>query len=431
MLPTFAILTLYVTSGVRAALEDDGIPTGHMEPFGGHRQADVLIEETEVIPDPWTFWEKYVKPETPLILRGAARKSPALDLWTEEYLDKHYGSLEVRLEGKLEATSRIPVGSEGLGRDTLGSFLKHYHRTDSYIVSQLPEPMYRDVTVLSCMSCGNMGGRIVEVDLWMSSGDSQSVLHKDAFNQINCLMNGTKRWKFVDSKYEPYIHKTYEPDREIGGRSDINVNQVDLLRFPNITKIHYSDYTLYAGDCLFLPKGYYHQVDSFDTMNVAVSMLFSRIQTFEDNGCDRENQRNIPLNEMEVLWSWPGHGIMTMGNMDVWNLKANYVKKAEYYGLATKEMFLEQYLLLFPDRVSDDYINSLLKAWDVIDPEDKGQLTVDEVLALDTATLVEHALQSDLADPSNTLEFEYSYIDARDIRLLYRSEISPFPYNIL
>lgn len=41
---------------------------------------------------------------------------------------------------------------------------------------------------------------------------------------------------------------------------------------------------------------------------------------------------------------------------------------------------------------------------------------MDEVLALDTATLVEHALQSDLADPSNTLEFEYSYIDARDIR---------------
>lgn len=81
------------------------------------------------------------------------------------------------------------------------------------------------------------------------------------------------------------------------------------------------DIYLFLSGFFVLSTGYYHQVDSFDTMNVAVSMLFSRIQTFEDNGCDRDNQRNIPLNEMEVLWSWPGHGIMTMGNMDVWNLK--------------------------------------------------------------------------------------------------------------
>lgn len=249
-------VVLHLTFGVMVAAEEDyGIPVGHLKPFGSHRPPDVPIEETEIIPDPWTFWENYVKPEVPLLLRGAARKSPAFTLWTEEYMKTNYGSLEIRLEGKNEGLSRIPIGSEGLGRDKIDSFLEHYHSRDSYVVSQLPEPMYRDVTVLSCMTCGNIGGRIVEVDLWMSSGNSKSVLHKDAFNQMNCLMNGTKQWKLVHKQYEPYIHKSVEPEREIGGRSDINVSSVDLLTHPNIAKVHYSDITVHAGDCLFLPKG--------------------------------------------------------------------------------------------------------------------------------------------------------------------------------
>lgn len=421
-----ATIFIYVVSLVILPIngtdaEAPEIPIGHLKPFGDHRPPDVPVDETESIPDPWTFWEKYVKPGDPLILRGAAKKSPAFSLWTEDYLTQNYGDLEIRLEGKSEAWSPVPVGSEGLGRDKISSFLKRYGDKDTYVISQLPVPMYRDVMVLPCMSCGNMGGRMVEVDLWMSSGDSESILHKDAFNQMNCLFNGTKRWKLVHNKYEKFIHKTWEPSREIGGHSDIDVNEVDLLKYPNITKIRWSDYTLKAGDCIFLPKGYYHQVNSFGPMNVAVSILFSRITTFEDHDCDSSNHQPTPLSEMDVQWDWQGHGTMSMGNMDLLSIRWSYMQQAKKVGYITKEVFMEEFSLLMPEKILKKFEPSLKEAWAVIDPEDRGRLSVDDIELLDIPTLRDHALKLDLVEPSNTHEFEYYYIDADDIKELITS----------
>lgn len=88
----------------------------------------------------------------------------------------------------------------------------------------------------------------------MSGGGSSSILHKDAFNAINCLYNGTKEWKMIEYKYEDKIYKAWEPDREIGGFSRINPIEVDLIKYPKVAEVPWSFLTINAGDCLFLPK---------------------------------------------------------------------------------------------------------------------------------------------------------------------------------
>lgn len=88
----------------------------------------------------------------------------------------------------------------------------------------------------------------------MSSGGSKSILHKDAFNAINCLYNGTKEWKLIENKYEEKIYKYWEPDREIGGFSRINPEKVNLIKYPKVAEVPWSFVTVQAGDCLFLPK---------------------------------------------------------------------------------------------------------------------------------------------------------------------------------
>ena len=65
-----------------------------------------------------------------------------------------------------------------------------YKSEDKYIVSQLPEPMYHEVSVLPCLLCGTFKKRLLEVNLWVSSGGSRSLLHRDADNAINCLLHG-------------------------------------------------------------------------------------------------------------------------------------------------------------------------------------------------------------------------------------------------
>ena len=102
----------------------DAQPKGHLKPLGSHCLPDA-IEERIDIPDPHEFWNEYVKVSRPVVFRGAAKQSKAFKLWTDEYLKKNFGKLEVRLERKLEKSGKVPVGAKGLGRDTIGKYSKH------------------------------------------------------------------------------------------------------------------------------------------------------------------------------------------------------------------------------------------------------------------------------------------------------------------
>lgn len=114
--------------------------------------------------------------------------------------------------------------------------------------------MWQDVTVIPPLTCGLLKDRLVEVDLWMSGGGTKSILHKDAYNAINCLYNGTKEWKMIEYKYEDKIYKAWEPPQMVGGYSRLNVHAVDLLKYPKVSEVPWSFVTVHAGDCLFLPK---------------------------------------------------------------------------------------------------------------------------------------------------------------------------------
>ena len=114
--------------------------------------------------------------------------------------------------------------------------------------------MWPDVTVIPPLTCGLLKDRLVEVDLWLSGGGTKSILHKDAYNAINCLYNGTKEWKMIEYKYEDKIYKAWEPPQMVGGYSRINVQSVDLLKYPKVSEVPWSFVTVHAGDCLFLPK---------------------------------------------------------------------------------------------------------------------------------------------------------------------------------
>ncbi|XP_071499211.1 uncharacterized protein [Diadema antillarum] len=408
-------------------LEAEELPRGHLEPFGGHQPPDVDIDELFEIPGPQVFWDKYVSVRRVAVLRQAATHSPGFTKWTEGNLKELYGDVEVRLEGKHERKSRIPLGEKGLGRDTLRSFLETFRDKDTYIVSQLPEPLYEDFHVPPCISCGNMRERIVEVDLWMSSGNTQSIIHKDAFNTINCLMKGTKLWKMIEPKYEKWLYKTWEPKREQGGNSQVEPDSVDLLKYPDIAKIRWSNITINAGDCLFIPKGYYHQVNSYGDPNMAVSILFARIGHFDDTGCNETRIDYTPLSDLDVLWSWPGTGVMTMGNMDVWMMQKSYLAFAEEKGKLTAEDLLKFMSNMMPEFEEEELEESVREAWLLIDKSGKGYLEAEDVSALDTDTMRQHSIALMGQEPSNTEDFEYFHISRDMIEYLLQRLIESSP----
>ena len=211
---------------------DDGI-LGHMLPLGSHRDPED-VEERHDLPSAKEFFEKYVIPSKAVVFRGILKDSPMFHTWTDEYILEKYPNLELRLEAKTEKEGYVPVGDVGMGRDTMKSFINSYHQTNKYVVSELPTPAWDEVLVPSFMTCGAVKQNMVEIDLWMSGGNTSSLLHKDAFNTLNCLFNGTKEWKLFEYKYEESLYKFYEAGDPKGGFSRINPEAVDLKKYPKV-----------------------------------------------------------------------------------------------------------------------------------------------------------------------------------------------------
>lgn len=169
-----------------AARKSKTVPRGHLQQIGLHRDPEGHID---IITEPLSakdFWSKYVSKRRPVLLKGAASDFPAKVLWNDQYLADTYGDLSVKIERKFEADAN-PVGDMGLARDSIKNFVTTYVKDDKYVISQLPKPMYGDVLVPPCLSCGSFNQSIIEVNFWLSSGGTKSLLHKDARKFISFI----------------------------------------------------------------------------------------------------------------------------------------------------------------------------------------------------------------------------------------------------
>lgn len=119
-----AVLAWLLVIHVWSCSSSSQLPVGHLLSLGHHRPPDKEIDAYDHILSPEVFWEQYASRRKPVVFRGAANQWEAMRLWTDEYLSEHFGQLEVKLEGKREKFGKIPVGAVGVGRDTIGNFLK-------------------------------------------------------------------------------------------------------------------------------------------------------------------------------------------------------------------------------------------------------------------------------------------------------------------
>ena len=67
--------------------------------------------------------------------------------------------------------------------------------------------------------------------------------------------------------------------------------------------------------------GYWHQVRSYGAKNMAVTMLFSRIKSFNGSNCASKRVDFTPLSETGMVWTYPGYGPQTLGNLDPFELR--------------------------------------------------------------------------------------------------------------
>nr|CAB3258421.1 myc-induced nuclear antigen with a molecular mass of 53 kDa-like 1 [Phallusia mammillata] len=438
------VLAIFIFINCCHAKDD---PIGHNQWLGYHRPSEGHIDVIEKMLHPTVFWEKYGSIGKPALFKGAAFNMPAISKWTDDYLLQNYGELRVKLESKHEKAFK-PEGNLGMGQDSIRYFINTYKNKDKYMVSQIPDPLSKEVTVPQCILCGTLRKRILEANIWMSSGDTKSILHRDADNAFNCLLNGTKDWILIDPKHQDLLPIAVEAGTPYGGFTLINVNKVDLKKYPKFRDVPWYYANITAGDCLFLPKGHWHQVRSYGEKNLAVSILFSRINEFDDEGCSKDDLPPVEmLSDVPMVWTYDGFAAQTMGNTDPFELNDTVIELCESGNGVITQKILDDHVMTTAEVVEDEHhgtielnVNDIsipkenfeilhersIQIMKLLDQQDLGYFPCDNMSHVDVEMLKQIADILD-PDPANTKDYEFLSIKPSDLRKTIKSSVKLLP----
>merc|ERR1712085_153834 len=104
--------------------------------------------------------------------------------------------------------------------------------------------------------------------LWMSSGGTTSVLHQDDAENFLWLLDGRKTVMLV---HQDQATAMYAKIAEQPGSSPVHQDAVNHEAFPKFKDMPWTYGEINAGDMLYIPHSYWHQVNSFGR-NAAVNL---------------------------------------------------------------------------------------------------------------------------------------------------------------
>ncbi|XP_012945425.1 uncharacterized protein LOC101845590 [Aplysia californica] len=267
-------------------------PRGHLQKLGAHKDPQGITMNGK-FSDPTVFYVHFVRPGKPILMRGVLTDvdHPGLTQWTDEYFKNLYGDKVVKVE-----TSKKERRGKGPTWLPFQQFLSRYLSEDLYMVHSLDRVMEDLALVPPSLQCGGIHKLFQEAVLWMGSGATRSVLHYDDLDNFLCLLDGHKRFVLIDKVYKEDVES--HGFNQDGGYSTVDVDSVDMKLFPNFQNIPWHEVSLNKGDCVFIPRGWYHQVTSSNWRHVAVNIWFSHPYWFNTTDCP---EKKSPFKLLEPI----------------------------------------------------------------------------------------------------------------------------------
>lgn len=220
------------------------------------RRGDAL-EELETPPDARTFFARYWATNTPVVLRGYLRSWQRPFTPTFESLRARFGRVEVEITSNRERFDDPgPHFDELTRRSTLGDFLDVVlgsPSNDQYLVarnSALAGPLSELLNDIEPpLDLFDTKSRRDGVSLWLGPRGTLTRLHHDGTNNLFCQVLGEKHVALVPP-WETSIMAT-----AFGYYARARPTEAHLA--PSVKRVE-----LAPGDAIFLPVGWWHEVES-------------------------------------------------------------------------------------------------------------------------------------------------------------------------
>ena len=219
------------------------------------------------------FEARYLHGCRPVILTDIGPSWPAMTGWQLDRLKARFADQQVQVQAgrdadpdfelnktQLVSTMRFgdfidQIQSEGAGNDcylTAFNELSKHPEFASMVAEIGALPPYVDRARL-----------MTGLHIWIG-GRTNTPLHHDTVMLFHTQVVGRKRWRMISPLDTPKVYNY------TGVFSKIDLDKLDLDSHPKMRDVRLIDLTLEAGETLFLPLGWWHQVNAI-TPSVSVS----------------------------------------------------------------------------------------------------------------------------------------------------------------
>lgn len=211
------------------------------------------------------FREKYLKPRKPVVIRNMARKWPAYQKWTMDYMKEVVGDVEVPLYDSSKADPSAPINASA-AKMKFGDYIDLIQEKPTDLRIFLFDPIKSAPKLLQDYISPKdlMGGFLDKYpNMFFGGKGSVTFLHFDIdmAHIFHTHFNGRKHILLFDYKWKERLYKipyaTYALE-------DYDISNPDFEKFPALDGVEGIECFLEHGDTLFMPTGWWHWMKYLD-----------------------------------------------------------------------------------------------------------------------------------------------------------------------
>jgi lysine-specific demethylase 8 len=235
----------------------------------------VPIEEVAGDIPPEEFRKRYALPGKPVVLRGL--KWPALPGWSFEHAKKLYkGKGKTRGYVDLPSTGNpyLHAAADHEAQIHLPSFIDTIADPSIapryYIARILPPHADWGRELLEGLEFPKYPPRrLMKGHLWIGSAGTRSGLHWDYSDNLYCQVLGKKSFQIVAPEDVECVY----PNIANLDNSRVDLDELDLEKFPKLARATIHETTLGPGDGFYLPTAWWHSVISL-TPSISINCVW-------------------------------------------------------------------------------------------------------------------------------------------------------------
>ncbi|SMO55992.1 Cupin-like domain-containing protein [Chryseobacterium rhizoplanae] len=211
------------------------------------------------------FYEKYLKPRRPVVIKNMAKKWPAYQKWTMEYMKEVVGDVEVPLYDSSKADPSAPINSSA-AKMKFGDYIDLIQREPTDLRIFLFDPIKFAPKLLEDYISPKelMGGFLDKYpNMFFGGKGSETFLHFDIdmAHIFHTHFNGRKHILLFDYKWR---ERLYQIPYATYALEDYDIENPDFTKFPALDGVEGIECYLEHGDTLFMPTGWWHWMKYLD-----------------------------------------------------------------------------------------------------------------------------------------------------------------------